>query len=59
MLRLDYRETLTSQPDFWTKSKNDILNSIDYGDYNLTYLGPVLQGPMRTQRASAGFAFTF
>lgn len=59
MLRWDYRETLTSQPDFWTKSKADILNNLEFGDYNMTVIGPVLDGAMRTQRASAGLSYTF
>ncbi len=59
MLRMDYRETLTSQPDFWTKSKNDILSSIDVGDYSTTFIGPALAGIMRSQRAGMGVSFTF
>jgi opacity protein-like surface antigen len=59
MVRLDYRETLTSQPDFWSKSTNDILSSIDVGDYTTTFIGPVLDGVMRTQRAGVGVSFTF
>jgi len=29
MVRVDYRETLISQPDFWSKSRNDILTNIE------------------------------
>lgn len=59
MMRLDYRETLTSQPDFWTKSKREILAGIDVGDYSLQEVGPVLKGALRQQHATAGISFTF
>jgi uncharacterized Zn finger protein len=59
MIRLDYRATLTSQPDFWTKSKNSILSNIELDDATLTFVGPVFQGPMREQRVGGGVSFTF
>ena len=59
MFRLDYRETLVSQPDFWTKSKASILSGIELDDATLTYVGPVLAGPMRQQRVGGGVSFTF
>lgn len=59
MVRFDYRETLISQPDFWTKSKKDILAGLDYGDYSLQEIGPVLDGAMRQQHVTAGVSFTF
>ncbi len=59
MVRLDYRETLVRQPDFWSKSKQDILANIDVGDYSIAELGPVLQGPLRQQHATVGVSFTF
>ncbi len=59
MIRLDYRTTLTSQPDFWTKSKNDILAGIVLEDATLTFVGPVFQGPLRQQRVGGGVSFTF
>ena len=59
MLRADYRETLTSQPDFWSKSKNDLLNSLDVGDYTTTLIGPAFNGVMRSQNAGVGVSFTF
>lgn len=59
MVSADYRETLISQPDFWSKSKEDILGGIDAGDYLLSVYGPLLNGPMRQQRVTAGVAFTF
>jgi opacity protein-like surface antigen len=59
MIRLDYRETLTSQPDFWTKSKTSILNGIELDNATLTYVGPVFDGAMREQRVGGGVSFTF
>lgn len=59
MVRADYRETLTSQPDFWSKSKKDLLAGIDAGDYALTEIGPVLDGPLREQHVTGGVSFTF
>lgn len=59
MARLDYRETMVRQPDFWSKSKRDILANIDVGDYSIAELGPVLQGPLRQQHATVGLSFTF
>lgn len=59
MVRADYRETLTSQPDFWTKSRKDILANIDVGDYTIMEIGPVLQGALRQQHATGGISFTF
>lgn len=59
MVRLDYRETLISQPDFWSKSKDDILAGIDVGDYSVQEIGPVLDGAMRQQHVTAGVSFTF
>lgn len=59
MLRADYRETLIKQPDFWSKSRKDILAGIDAGDYQLTEIGPLLNGPMRQMHATAGVSFTF
>lgn len=60
MLRADFRETLTSQPDFWTKSKDDILANIDITDGSLlSVVGPVLAGPLRQDRITGGMSFTF
>lgn len=60
MVRADFRETLTSQPDFWTKSKDEILSEaqVDEGS-TLTFLGPVLDGAMRQDRVTGGVSFTF
>jgi opacity protein-like surface antigen len=59
MIRLDYRETLTSQPDFWTKSKTSILSGIELDNATLTFVGPVFAGAMRQQRVGGGVSFTF
>ena len=59
MVRADYRETLISQPDFWSKSRNDILASVDAPDYTIQEVGPVFAGAMRQQHATAGVSFTF
>jgi len=59
MIRLDYRETLTSQPDFWTKSKASILSGIELNNATLTFVGPQFDGAMRQQRVGGGVSFTF
>ena len=60
MIRADYRETLTAQPDFWSKSQKDILSGIDTDPgTTLTVVGPVLDGPMRQDRVTMGMSFTF
>lgn len=60
MIRADYRETLIAQPDFWTKSQDDILSGIDVDPgWELTVLGPVLDGAMRQDRVTMGLSFTF
>jgi opacity protein-like surface antigen len=60
MLRADFRETLTSQPDFWTKSTNNILANIDIADGSkLTFVGPVFDSAMRQDRVTGGVSFIF
>jgi hypothetical protein len=59
MIRVDYRETLTSQPDFWTKSKAAILSGIELDDATLTFVGPIFDSAMRQQRVGGGVSFTF
>jgi len=59
MIRLDYRETLVSQPDFWTKSKANILSGVELDNATLTFVGPVLAGAMRQERVGGGVSFTF
>ncbi len=60
MLRADFRETLTSQPDFWSKSVKSIDNGIVV-DPGTVYevIGPVLQGNSRQDRITGGVSFTF
>jgi len=60
MIRADYRETLTSQPDFWSKSVSAINGGIQV-DPGTTYatIGPVLDGPLRQDRITMGLSFTF
>ncbi len=59
MVRADYRETLISQPDFWSKSRSDILNNLYAPDYTIQEVGPVFDSAMREQHVTAGFSFTF
>ena len=59
MVRADYRETLISQPDFWTKSRRDILSNLSAPDYTIQEVGPVFNGAMREQHATTGLSFTF
>jgi opacity protein-like surface antigen len=59
MIRLDYRETLTSQPDFWTKSKNSILSGVELDNATLTFVGPIFAAALRQQRVGGGVSFTF
>ncbi|MGB8481647.1 MAG: LssY C-terminal domain-containing protein [Acidobacteriaceae bacterium] len=59
MVRVDYRETLISQPDFWSKSRNDILANLYAPDYTIQEVGPVFDSAMRQQHATAGVSFTF
>jgi hypothetical protein len=54
-----HRETLVSQSDFWSKSRNDILTNIDAPDYTLQEVGPDFDGAMRQQHVTAGVSFTF
>lgn len=59
MIQLDSRETLTGQPDFWTKSKSAILSGVVLDNAILTLVGPVLAGVMRQQRVGGELSFTF
>lgn len=60
MARVDWRETLTSQPDFWSKSKNDILaNTTTDANATITFVGPYLNGASRQDRITGGVSFTF
>jgi len=59
LLRADFRETLSKQPDFWTKSYPSLSASdLDNGD--TLEPGPLNKyGPLRQQRASLGIGITF
>ena len=59
MIRMDYRETLTSQPDFWTKSVKNIISGVELDNATMTFVGPVFQGALRQQRVGGGVSFTF
>jgi hypothetical protein len=60
MIRADFRETLTSQPDFWTKSKQDILNGLVFDSpTSITVIGPILDSALRQDRITSGVSFTF
>lgn len=60
MLRTDFRETLTSQPDFWSKSKQHLLNGITLDSpATITVIGPVLDSALRQDRITGGVSFTF
>ncbi|MEG9434294.1 LssY C-terminal domain-containing protein [Terriglobus sp. ADX1] len=59
LVRADYKETLTGQPDFWSKSKNDIFEPNELPGYTLTVLGPFKEGAMRQQRVTMGVSFVF
>lgn len=60
MARLDWRETLTAQPDFWSKSKNDLFGDTSQDEFQIQLiLGPVLEGPMRQEHVTGGLSFTF
>lgn len=59
LVRADYKETLTGQPDFWSKSKNDIFDASELPGYSLTVIGPIQDGPMRQQRVTMGVSYVF
>ena len=59
LVRTEYKETLTSQPDFWSASKDDIFTPENYPGYKLTIVGPIINSAMRQQRATAGVSFIF
>jgi opacity protein-like surface antigen len=60
MMRADYRETLTSQPDFWSKSVSAIDGGIQVDPGTVyTTIGPVLDGLLRQDRVTMGLSFTF
>jgi len=59
VLRAEYRETLSAQPDFWTKSY-DTLRTMDSADDVIIDPGKLQKfGMMRQQRFSLGVGVTF
>ncbi|MBN9662732.1 MAG: LssY C-terminal domain-containing protein [Acidobacteria bacterium] len=59
VLRADYRETLSAQPDFWTKSYPSLL-SLQFSGGGYLGLPPLVkEGVMRHQRISLGVGITF
>lgn len=59
VLRADFRETLSPQPDFWTKSF-ETLRTMDSTDDIIIQPGELEKhGPMRHQRISLGVGITF
>lgn len=59
ILRAEYKETLTSQPDFWSKSSDEIYNTLALPGYTLGVLDPDKDSAMRQQRATVGVSFVF
>lgn len=56
-IRLDFRETLSPQPDFLRKSFQEGIT--DLGEYTMEIQRFRESGPLRQQRLTAGFSFTF
>jgi opacity protein-like surface antigen len=57
VVRADFRETMSRQPDFWTRSYTTIRNTVEDG-----FLEPgrlTLDGPLRHQRFSLGIGLGF
>jgi len=59
LVRADYKETLTSQPNFWSKAEDEILSADFMQNYSLGVFGPDSEGAMRQQRVTAGLSFLF
>jgi opacity protein-like surface antigen len=58
MARIDYRETLSPQPNFIERSI-EIDNPADSSEYTVYYEANKPAGPLREQRLTGGIAFTF
>jgi hypothetical protein len=60
VLRADFRETLSAQPDWWTKSHQSLRDlEFDSPDEWIEPLPVVKYGRLRHQRLSAGIGITF
>lgn len=57
--RIDYRETFSAQPDFWTESHDTLRNTLSDGDLRFEPSPLITHGPMRHQRLSTGFGVAF
>ena len=58
LVRLDYQETISAQPDFVERSIQ-IDDPSDSDEYTLTKESQRPSGPLREQRLTAGFSFVF
>lgn len=58
-MRGDFRETLSKQPDFWTKSYDSILEFGGTGPIQLEPQGLEKSGPLRHHIFSFGFGVSF
>ena len=59
VLRADYRETLSAQPDWWTKSYPSF-QALELGPGQTLRIGSLdKSGPLRQQRMSLGIGITF
>ena len=56
-IRLDFRETLSPQPDFLRKSFPEGVTDLD--EYTMEIERFRTGGPLRQQRLTVGFSFTF
>jgi opacity protein-like surface antigen len=62
MARVDYRQTLTGQPDFWSKSLPHIQDLLEFDDpgWTASEATPVKKsGPLLAERLTGGISFTF
>jgi hypothetical protein len=62
MVRVDFRQTLTSQPDFWSKSLPHITDLLEFDDpgWTASEATPVQKsGPLLAERWTGGVSFTF
>lgn len=57
LLRMDFRETLTRQPDFWSKTISEARR--DPESAGLEFTRTQLSGPLRQQRVTMGVSFVF
>jgi hypothetical protein len=59
-LRTDFRETLSPQPDYWTKSYPTLRKDLVVDPGDSLVIKPLEKfGPLRLQTASAGFGISF